>query len=114
MVISGADIRAAEAWGLMRLDQRDNRTLCDTDVHLQTWRVSTPSLAAFLDFMQQRTQHLLGQPLRQLMNRCMCLIECGQGRRGHGSLPERSYRMVYGEHGATQFVNHGGCSDSEA
>ena len=48
------------------------------------------------------------------MNRCMCLIECGQGRRGHGSLPERSYRMVYGEHGATQFVNHGGCSDSEA
>ena len=46
------------------------------------------------------------------MNRCMCLIECGQGRRGHGSLPERSYRMVYGEHGATQFVNHGGYSDS--
>ena len=40
------------------------------------------------------------------MNRCMCLIECGQERRGHGSLPERSYRMVYGEHGATQFVNH--------
>jgi hypothetical protein len=83
-------------------------------VHLQTWRVSTPSSAAFLDFMQQRTQHLLGQPSRQLMNRCMCLIECGQGRRGHGSLPERSYRTVYGEHGATQFVNHDGCSDSEA
>ena len=37
------------------------------------------------------------------MNRCMCLIERGQERRGHGSLPERSYRMVYGEHGATQF-----------
>ena len=48
------------------------------------------------------------------MNRSMCLIERGQGRRGHGSLPERSYRMVYGEHGATQFVNHDGCSDSEA
>jgi hypothetical protein len=77
MVISGADIRAAEAWGLMRLDQRDNRTLCDTEVHLQTWRVSTRPLAAFLDFIQQRTQHLLGQPLRQLMNRCMCLIVVG-------------------------------------
>jgi hypothetical protein len=87
-----------------------NRSRRDTDVHLQTWRVSTPSSAAFLDFMQQRTQHLLGQPSRQLMNRSMCLIERGQGRRGHGSLPERSYRMVDDEHGATQLIDHDGCS----
>jgi hypothetical protein len=114
VLIIGADIGAAEAWSLRRLDLRDNRSRRDPDVHQQTWRVSTPPSAAILDFIQQRTQHLLGQPSRQPMYRCMCLIECGQGRRGHGSLPERSYRTVYGEHGATQFVNHGGCSDSEA
>jgi hypothetical protein len=45
------------------------------------------------------------------MNRCMCLIERGQERRGHGSLPERDYRPVYGERGAMQFINHDGCSD---
>lgn len=48
------------------------------------------------------------------MNRCMCLIERGQERRGHRSLPERGYRPVYGGRRATQFVNHDGCSDSEA
>jgi hypothetical protein len=35
------------------------------------------------------------------MNRCMCLIERGQERRGHGSLPERDYRLVDGVRGAT-------------
>jgi hypothetical protein len=55
--------------------------------------LDTPS-EVFLDFIQQRAQHLLGQPSRQLMNRCMCLIERGQERRGHGSLPERDYRLV--------------------
>lgn len=114
VLIIGAGIRAAEAWGLTRLDLRGNRNRRDPDVHLQTWRVSTPPSAAFLDFMQQRTQHLLGQPSRQLMNRCMCLIERGQQRRGHGSLPERDYRVVYGERGATQFINHDACSDSES
>jgi hypothetical protein len=64
----------------------------------------------FLDFMQQRAQHLLGQPPRQLMNRCVCLIERGQQRRGRGSLPERDYRLVYGERGATQFIHHDGSS----
>jgi hypothetical protein len=110
VLIIGADIGAAEAWSLRRLDLRDNRSRRDPDVHLQTWRVSTPPSAAFLDFMQQRTQHLLGQPSRQLMNRCMCLIERGQERRGHGSVPEGHYRLVDGVCGATQFVSHKGCS----
>jgi hypothetical protein len=88
-VLVSADIRAAEAWGLTRLDLRANGNRREPEVHLQTWRVSTPPSAAFLDFIQQRTQHLLGQPSRQLMNRRMCLIERGQERRGHGSPPER-------------------------
>ena len=108
VLIIGADIGAAEAWSLRRLDLRDNCSRRDPDVHLQTWRVSTPPSAAFLDFMHQRTQHLLGQPSRQLVNRCMCLIERGQERRGHGFVPEGHYRLVEGVCGATQFVNHQG------
>jgi hypothetical protein len=77
VLVIAADIGAAEAW-LTRLDLRGNRNRRDTDVSLQTWRVSTPPSTAFLDFIQQRTQHLLGQPSRQLMNRFMCLIERGQ------------------------------------
>jgi hypothetical protein len=97
VLIIGADIGAAEAWSLRRLDLRGNRNRRDPDVHPQTWRVSTPPSAAFLDFLQQRTQHLLGQPSRrQLMNRCMCLIERGQERRSHGSVPEGHYRLVDG------------------
>ena len=48
------------------------------------------------------------------MNRFMCLIERGQERRGHGSLPEPNNRLVDSERGATQFIDHGGCSDPEA
>jgi hypothetical protein len=64
-----------------------------------------------LGFLQQRAQRLLGEPPRQLMNRCVCLIERGQQRRGRGFLPERDYRLVDGERGATQFIHHDGCSD---
>jgi len=81
------------------------------DVRLQSWRVSTPPSAVFLDFLQQRAQRLLGQPPRQLMNRGVCLIERGQQRRGRGFLSDRDYRLVYGERGATQFIHHDGCSD---
>jgi hypothetical protein len=114
VLIRGADIRAAEAWWLKRLDLRGNRNLRGTDARLQTWRVSKPPSAAFLDFIQHCAQRLLGQPARQLMNRCMCLIERGQERRGPGFPPERDHRLVHGEHGATQFVHQDGCSDSEA
>ena len=71
-------------------------------------------MAVFLDFVQQRAQHLLGQPSRQLMNHCLCLIERGPERCGHRCLPERDYRPVYGERGPTQFIDHDGCSDLEA
>ena len=98
---------------LTRVDLRSNRHRRDTDVHLQPWRVAAPSSPAFLDLVQQRTPHLLGQPSRQLMNRRVYLIERGQERRGPGSLPERSYRLICGQYDATQLINHDGCSDSE-
>jgi hypothetical protein len=81
---------------------------------VQTRRVGTPSSAAFFNFLQQRTYDLLGQPWWQLPNRSVCLIERGHERRGPDSPPERQYRLVYGDRGAKQLINHADCSDSEA